>query len=536
MHRMCCLESSNAPTNPEEAYPLQQKDFSPKSVTSWNERPWEIREFLVSSLLHLFGPPWAASPQATGLDLANEMVGMGLPVPWLGFLSDLVTWAQGNPLHRQSITPSLKSHAVQKSLQGYRNRVIGLLTSDRNCLSLRKELASQSQGQQVRSLAWLMAQWHEASLWEGKTLVPGQIASLKSQTASSLEAKAISLWDSASVELLQNMIDMILGTSDRFTNSRSVYQKHYLQALETGHSSLQLAQYTGLRQIQKARESLFTSLYWEIAHDPAARQEIDNRHVLDDEFPIGGYSSISNKGRFESLLPSQLALWDEPVGETDLFTWKYTRDELWYYSRDENAIRKPPLEVAILLWPGISEARTYDREIGFQSLTVLLATLLEAISLVESHRESHALKIRWIFQEETSNPSGGINNGQSQLKGLLRVLLGTRILQEQHAVESLSRGDIEALLQPPRKNGDFRAIQCHPVFPGTIFPGSPDEFSIYLGLDGCLPRIISGGMELTPNPKHIPQRYSWIANILALWCQSPLGTPFREGVLIPISG
>ena len=535
MHKLCCLESNHVSVNCQETFQLEQKLITTQSVNHWIERPWEIKELLSSSVLHLFGSPWETR-KASCLDLASELVGMGLPVPWLGFLSDLMIWAQGGLLHKQSIRNYLKSNDIKLVLNNYRDRVLGLLTSDRQCLMLRRELGALSPDLQVRSLAWLIAQWHEANLWKGKTLVPGQIASLKAQAASSLDAKALSLWDSASPEFTKELTDLIRGTCEGFTHSRTIYQKHYLLALQNGQSGLHLAQYTALRQIQKARETLFSPLHWDIAHDPEARQEIEHLHVLEDEFPVGGYSSISNRGRFESLLPSQLAFWDEPIGETDLFTWKFTRDELWYYSRDENAIRKPPLEVAIILWPGLSETRIFDPEIGFQSLTVLLATLLETTSLIESHRENQALKIRWIFQEDNLNPVTETPKDQKQLQGLLKVLLGTRILQEQHSVESLCPKEIEAFLKGPKKNGDLRIIQCHADFPISVPPLPTNDYSLHLGLAGCVPRILAGGMELAPNSKYLSQRYSWITNILAAWCQSPLGSRLTEGVLIPISG
>ena len=518
-----------------ERPPLDQDRFGPLSVSPWLEKPWELREFLASSLFQILGSPWETQ-KTNGLALADELVGLGLPVPWLGFLADLAAWAEGNQIRRYSNDLAHRHHLVQKILNSYRDRVIGRLVSDRHCIAIRNQLAAQPKSQQIRSLAWLLAQWHEEGLWQGKPLVPGQIASLKSQSGTSLEARAIALWESDSPEKHDPFLDLVRRTCDHFTQSQVFHQKHHLKALESGHSGLQLAQYTALRQIQKARENLFPALFWDISNDPAARQEIEQRHVMEDEFPIGGYSSISNRGRFESLLPSQLAFWDEPIGVTDLFTWKYTRDELWYYSRDENAIRKPPLEVAIIIRPGVSEAHNFDREIGFQSLTVLMATVLEAISLLETHRENQALKIRWVFQEESSKPTGESRTEQNQLKGLLRVLLGTRILQEQHIVESLGHGEIEALFKAPRKMGEFRMIQCHPTVSGALSASVQEATCICLAIEGCIPQILCRGMKWHPDPKYQGLPFSWIANNLAIWCQSPLDTPPRAGVWIPVSG
>src|SRR5262249_31434448 len=66
----------------------------------------------------------------------------------------------------------------------------------------------------------------------------------------------------------------------------------------------------------------------------AGRHEVPTRVLDEDTYPVGGFTSISTRGSVESLLHSQLA-YMEPE-RPDLFDIKYLRDELYYYSRDEN--------------------------------------------------------------------------------------------------------------------------------------------------------------------------------------------------------
>ena len=69
----------------------------------------------------------------------------------------------------------------------------------------------------------------------------------------------------------------------------------------------------------------------------AGRREVPTRVLDEDTYPVGGFTSLSTKGTVESLLQSQLAYMErEPELRPDLFDVKYVRDELYYYSRDEN--------------------------------------------------------------------------------------------------------------------------------------------------------------------------------------------------------
>ena len=68
--------------------------------------------------------------------------------------------------------------------------------------------------------------------------------------------------------------------------------------------------------------------------------------VLDeDQYPVGGYTSISTRGSIESLLHSQLA-YMEPESP-DLFDMKFVRDELFYYSPRREPVPPPPAGVRV---------------------------------------------------------------------------------------------------------------------------------------------------------------------------------------------
>ena len=65
------------------------------------------------------------------------------------------------------------------------------------------------------------------------------------------------------------------------------------------------------------------------------RYSVATNIMEEDHYPIGGFTSISNRGTVESMVRSELAYIDEGM-RPDLFDIKFARNELLFYSRDEN--------------------------------------------------------------------------------------------------------------------------------------------------------------------------------------------------------
>src|SRR5205814_1584150 len=91
------------------------------------------------------------------------------------------------------------------------------------------------------------------------------------------------------------------------------------------------------RQVWQAVKALEAALPRYRPAPSARRVEVPTRILDEDTYPVGGFTSIANRGSIESLLHSQLA-YMEPDGaeRPDLFDIKFLRDELLYYARDEN--------------------------------------------------------------------------------------------------------------------------------------------------------------------------------------------------------
>ena len=134
--------------------------------------------------------------------------------------------------------------------------------------------------------------------------------------------------------------------------------------LEHGTALAELGQRVALRQVLQAARRFEDALPARRVRPFAGRQEVPT-HVLDeDTYPVGGFASISNRGSIESLLHSQLAYMEpESAARPDLFDVKFLRDELLYYSRDENQFLRRRRTFVIVLAPDLVQARFKDADL-----------------------------------------------------------------------------------------------------------------------------------------------------------------------------
>ena len=137
-------------------------------------------------------------------------------------------------------------------------------------------------------------------------------------------------------------------------------------------------QRVALRQVLQASALLEDKLPHQPLRRAARRFDVPTQIYDEDMYPVGGFSSLSTRGSVESLLHSQLAFMER--GERpDLFDIKFLRDELLYYSRDENQFLRRRRTFVFALFPNLVQARVKDACLPWQGIIVLLGLLIATI-------------------------------------------------------------------------------------------------------------------------------------------------------------
>jgi hypothetical protein len=236
--------------------------------------------------------------------------------------------------------------------------------------------------------------------------------------------------------------------------------------LEHGTALAELGQRVALRQVLQTAAKLEAGLPKHKPRPQASPREVPTRVLDEDIYPVGGFASISTRGTIESLLHSQLAFMEPATAaRPDLFDIKFVRDELLYYSRDENQFLRRRRSFVFALLPDLTRARFKDLELPTQRIVLTLAILVVAVRRLTEWLSVDALTFDFLFVAE------GEAHPLKQEESLLRMLLREPIANG--TVRLKREADMDAAGQVVMDRG--RRSLCHALAVGTADVGLPAE-------------------------------------------------------------
>jgi hypothetical protein len=94
----------------------------------------------------------------------------------------------------------------------------------------------------------------------------------------------------------------------------------------------------------------------------------------------------------------------EPASRPDLFDIKFLRDELLYYSRDENQFRRQRRTFVFALFPDLERARFKDSELPWQRIILALGLAVTAVRRLVEWLSTDALLFEVLFLDEAVGP------------------------------------------------------------------------------------------------------------------------------------
>lgn len=176
---------------------------------------------------------------------------------------------------------------------------------------------------------------------------------------------------------------------------------------------------------------------------------------------MGGYSSIGTKGTIESLLHSQLAYLEDGPGP-DLFAVKFVRDELFYYTRDENQFRRRRRAFAILFDPSLVNARVKDPDAPVQRVVFAVAATVVIVRKLIEWLTTDALRIELIV------PSAAAKTPLAEETELLSIMFRDAIERGAVAVRALSPDDVRARFEELARSHQFHSLAIRAEGPSPV--------------------------------------------------------------------
>jgi hypothetical protein len=158
----------------------------------------------------------------------------------------------------------------------------------------------------------------------------------------------------------------------------------------------QSAEFVAYERVQRLATRIEDRLPARPVRPHVGRREVPTRVLDEDQYPVGGYTSISTRGSIESLLHSQLA-YMETEEQPDLFDMKFVRDELFYYSRDENQFLRRRRVFLFVFDPSLADARVKTPAEPEQRHVLAVATVLAVVRRLSEWLSTDALRFELLF-------------------------------------------------------------------------------------------------------------------------------------------
>jgi hypothetical protein len=350
------------------------------------------------------------------LEWTLEIAGSGHPLPPTGFIADVGHVAFGTDWgHRHKETFQIPGWPPNLA-RTYEDHVLGKLYADWTFERAGDALRRYQGRDRIKGLAYILNQIRERAECGGVLLPPAVIRGLLSSNPEEVLSQG---WESLSrdgpLDVQIRLYDELVAAGRRLSE---VLTKEDVDAIEDRSALGDLGQYVALRQIRQTTARFESLLPTRPVRPHAGRKEVPTRVLDEDQYPVGGYTSISTRGSLESLLHSQLA-YMEPQSP-DLFDVKFVRDELFYYSRDENQFLRRRRAFVFVLFPNLIEARFKDRDSGLphQRIVLLQSAILAIIHRLSDWLSSDALRFEVLFVQ--NGPDRPLSPEATEMELLLR--------------------------------------------------------------------------------------------------------------------
>jgi hypothetical protein len=353
----------------------------------------------------------SAATVRTALEWAMEVASGDQPLPPVGFVADVghVLLDTDAEQQRTKECPFIPEWS-KKIAERYDDYVLGKLYADwtfeRASDALRRYKGRDQKKDQVKGIAYIVSRIRDRAGCGGVFLPPAVIRGLLQMNPEEVLALG---WERLATEgpmpELRQLYDELVSASRRMAE---LLGNEDVLALEQRTALADMGQYVAHRQLLMAAARLESWLPARPPRPHVGRKEVPTRVLDEDQYPVGGYSAISTKGSIESLLHSQLAYIEPPPAEgPDLFDMKYARDELYYYSRDENQFLRRRRAFVFVLFPDLLAARFKDAELPYQRIVMVLSAILALVRKLSDWLSADAIRFDVLFvQQGDKKPLG----------------------------------------------------------------------------------------------------------------------------------
>jgi vWA domain found in the FtsH ternary systems/N-terminal helical region fused to the FtsH ternary system vWA domain len=365
------------------------------------------------------------------LTWAMEMASEGYPLPPLGFIGDLGHAVTGLDRRNERRKDELVIHGFPPGLlRIYEDHVLGKIFADWTFERASDALSSYAEGREKsRGLAFLIDRIRAQTGFAGGVLLgPASIKTVLDMSPEEVLSRGWQLLSDPEDETTRFLATIYEELFAAVRRTPEIVAQEDLFELEKRTALADMGERVGLRQVLQAAAFVEAHLPQQ---PPQALSDYHGVHanLLDeDTYPVGGFSSLSNRGTMESLLHSQLAFMEPETKkkvedrDIDLFDIKYLRDELLYYARDENQFLRRRRTFVFILNIDLAKARFKDANLTWQRGTYALALLVTIVRKLNDWLSNDALNFEFVFVEEDKQEQFVVDSAEKKKMPVSKLL------------------------------------------------------------------------------------------------------------------
>lgn len=362
--------------------------------------PETARRFLAEGLcLRLSRRPGDSSDAENtkierALDWAAEIASAGHPLPPIAFIADVgQILLTPEILFDERELPAVPGWPPALR-RGYADNVVSKLYTDPTIERAGDAIRRYDPVRELnKGVAYVVNQICERNRLSGVMIPPAAIRSLKERQPHIIDQGWNILMREGPLPLQIELFQKLISA---FRHAPDLLGREDVEALEDRSAIFDMGQYIALRQIRQVSSLFEKDLPDRWVRPFSRRREIPTRILDENSYPVGGYSSISNRGTPESLLQSQLAYIEEDESP-DLFDVKYVREELFYYARDENQFLRNRRTFVFVLMPDLTTARFQDLGLTYQRIVLIQALIFTVIRRLIDCLSTDALHFEILY-------------------------------------------------------------------------------------------------------------------------------------------
>jgi hypothetical protein len=478
----------------------------------------DAQAFLLGSLwMQRVMKPNGASVKSI-LEWTLEVCSTGQPLPPPGIIADLGAIVYGLPGTRFSRESLDLPGWTNADGRRYEDQVLGKVYADWTFERASDALRRYTGRDQARGLAYLIKVIQDQARIGGVELSPAVIRGLLQNSGEASLNQGFALLEQAgpSPELKACYEEWISA----FRRVAELILPEQVIAIEQRIALAEMGEYVAHQQILAMTARFEQRLPMRPVRPLQGRREVPTRVLDEDQYPVGGYSSISNRGSIESLLHSQLAFM-ETAEQPDLFDVKFVRDELFFYSRDENQFLRKRRSFVMIMDPSLLTARFKDAELPYQRIVLVQSLVLTLIRKLADWLSSDAIQFTIIFPRMKSKPH--LADEVRLFQVLLTELRAIGVVEIVHLSDTdpspgVPESTMAALEFCER---EARQAQVHGLVLSQKRIAPTNELAVIacLAVDGPVPQLTDGRGEEIPLTEDdaLDAWYNAVMKILQLW-------------------